>query len=186
MGLGAYIVLRMAISDTQKSTYRPFRKFGERLAQARLRAGYASQPAFARVLGMNHNTICRHEVGHVFPLPKVIRRYCEVLRIEESALIYGVGGFSTPPGGVLDFLLSRDAQELLDETRDRLLRVDWSVLCDGPISRDQVELVARLIDRNLRRRGKSLNGELSGGTAAVSEGSRGVYPRARTAHAAAP
>lgn len=176
----------MAISDTKPSTYRPFRKFGERLAQARLRAGYASQPAFARVVAMNHNTICRHEMGHVFPLPRIIRRYCEVLRIEESELIYGVGGFSAPPGGVVDFLLSRDAQELLDETRDRLLRVNWGVLCDGLISRDQVETVARLIDRNLRRRGKSANVELSGRAAAVSERPRGLYPRAGQTHAPAP
>lgn len=155
----------MHTPDSTQSTYRPFRKLGERLKQARLQAGYTSQPQLARVLGINHNTINRHECGHVLPVPRILRKYCEVLRLEEAELQYGVGGFVPPPGAVVDFLMSRDAQALLDETRDRLLRVNWSAFSAGITSRSDVAVVARLIDRNLRRRGHSQNVELSGRTA---------------------
>lgn len=166
----------MAPVDRQDSTYRPFKQFGERLAQARIRAGYASQPALARVLGMNNNTICRHEGGRVLPLPKVIKRYCEVLDMEESELMHGVGGFRPPPGSVVDFLLTAEAQKYSDETRDRLLRVNWDAIADGPVDRAGVEVIARLIDRFVQRRGKSPNAESARGSAPLFAFTESAHP----------
>lgn len=164
----------MTTPDIEQSEYRPFRKLGDRLRQARLRAGYASQPALARVLGMNHNTICRHEGGHVLPAKRILDRYCQVLRIDEAELQYGIG-LAPPPGSVIDFLMSRDARELLDETRDRLLRVNWSVFSEGPIAKWQVGTIAQLIDRNLRKRGSSSDVELPRSPQHVSQGARAAH-----------
>lgn len=127
--------------------------WGRRLKEARIRAGYKSQPALARAMGVHVMTIYRHEAEKVEPHDDAVRAYSRMLTVSESYLRYGSGDESVPRA-VRSYLDSYRSAELLPETRRRLTQIPWALLTAGDVDEKVVDGLARLVDKNLRSRGK--------------------------------
>lgn len=130
--------------------------FGERLKQARIEAGYTTQPELARAMEVNLNTVSRHESGRHQPTLDLLYAYSRVLGVSVSYLQHG----NPPPPAVLSYLESDRAKQLLDETCMRLREMPWSfVMGDEDPDEFQVDALAALIDRNLRKKAIVVDGE---------------------------
>jgi transcriptional regulator with XRE-family HTH domain len=133
--------------------------FGERLKQARLRAGFTSQPKLARALGLNPMTVHRHESQGVLPKDEVIKAYAGLLKVPEAWLRYGLGDVAVPPA-VEQFLSSFLGIGLEPAVAERLKRLPWSLLTAGEVDEKDVARVARAIEKNLAKRRKSADEQL--------------------------
>ena len=120
--------------------------FPERLRDARLRAGYLSQPQLARDMAINPNTISRHERDAHRPTLDMLFAYARFLRVSVDYLQHGLA----MPRAVHAYLALPEADKLLPETRARLPQISWSQLTAGAVSIGQVRQVAEFVDKNLR------------------------------------
>lgn len=135
--------------------------FGRRLKEARLRAGYRSQPALARACNLHVTSVHKHESRRERPSSKAVAAYARVLGVSELYLLHGIEEPAPPPpapllpAAVERYLDSVDGKGLDPEVADRLRRVPWSVLVDGEVERWHVVEVRKMIAKNLARRAAS-------------------------------
>lgn len=128
--------------------------FGARLREARLRAGYTSQPQLARKLGLHVMTIWKHESSDEAPSDEMVRAYARTLGVTDVWLRYGAestDGAATVPRAVDEYLSGHRAIGLDPEVADRLRRIQWSVLTAGEVDDEDVHQARRLIEKLLRR-----------------------------------
>lgn len=124
--------------------------FAGRLRDARLRAGYLSQPQLARDMCINPNTVSRHERDAHRPTIDMLYAYARHLRVSVDYLQHG----TTIPRAVHAYLALPESERLLPETRARLPQISWSQLTAGSVSIGQVRAVALFVDANLRDSGQ--------------------------------
>lgn len=78
-------------------------KIGARIALLRRAAGYKSQRAFARALGVSGGLVAQWEVGAKFPGPQNLAKLCELCQV------------------TMDYLLGTEATTI-DQREEKLLR----------------------------------------------------------------
>lgn len=126
--------------------------FSTRLRELRIAAGFLTQPALAAAMGINVNTISRHEAGRHQPTLDMVYRYATFLGTSVAYLQHAI----PVPAAVACYLASANTHGLLPVTRTRLLNVPWAMLgITGEPSLNEVEAVAMVIDRTARRASKA-------------------------------
>ena len=125
--------------------------FGRRLKERRLAAGYTSQTALARRMSLHPMTVHKHEMQGYLPARITIEQYAYMLGCTPGYLLYGTDDpLVDLPEAVREYLTGRHAAGLHVDTRRRLIKVQWSVICGEYIDEVMVHDVRRLIDDNLR------------------------------------
>jgi len=71
-------------------------EFGKRLRNTRIRRGYETATAFARLLGEESNTVTMWERGDRYPPPYQLHKVILLLRVTADYLLFGyVDGLTT-------------------------------------------------------------------------------------------
>jgi hypothetical protein len=125
--------------------------FGRRLKERRIAAGYTSQMALVRRMSMHPMTVHKHEMQAKLPHRSTIEQYAWMLGCTPQYLLYGTDDpLLDLPEAVREYLTGRHAAGLHPDTRRRLIKVQWTVLCGDYLDEVMVHDVRRLIDDNLR------------------------------------
>lgn len=90
--LGAVMAKKSSTSQVKRSTTRFAPGLGQRLKEARIRAGFHTQADLADAMGVRPLTINRIETGGADPGKSTIAQLVETLKVSETWLLYNVGG----------------------------------------------------------------------------------------------
>ena len=172
-------MIRLVMSNEQPKTA----AFGARLKQARQRAGYRSQPALARALGINPMTVHRHEAGIVPPKPETLRAYAVKLRVTEQWLLYGAGDPEVA-GVVESYLTGRRGMDTDPYVAECLRSVPWAQLGAGALDEIDVHEMRLTIEKVWARRRPSTHDtrRLPGDGRAVSDDGPRTADTPRNSH----
>ncbi len=128
------------------------RAFGQRLAEARKRAGYGSQTALARRMGLHKLTVHKHESQGCLPSRQVLEHYAFLLGVTPQFLLYGQDDpLLDLPAVVRDHLVA-ERDRMAVEVFERMQRVPWHVIGGDDIDPLDVFTIRALVERNLAKR----------------------------------
>ncbi len=154
--------LRLVMSNpAQHMTDPETETLGARIERLRVQAGYASQAALARQLGMNQMTVHRHIKRGVEPREETLAAYARALHVSVHYLVHGRDEERVPPA-VESYLSGRKGFDVHPSVAARLRRIPWSCLTAGVVDEKDVHAVRVLIDGNLARRAPSTDGQHGG------------------------
>lgn len=128
------------------------RAFGQRLAAARKRAGYGSQTALARRMGLHKLTVHKHESQGFMPSRQVLEHYSFLLGVTPQHLLYGQDDpMLDLPAVVRDHLVA-ERERMAVEVFERMQRVPWHVIGGDDIDPLDVFTIRALLERNIGKR----------------------------------
>lgn len=133
----------------------------QRLERLRVEAGYHSQAALARKMGVNNMTVHRHFSLGVEPREDMYQAYARALGRSAHYIRYGREQETVPPA-VESYLAGPKGLDTDPEVAKRLRRIPWSVLAAGTVDEKAVHAIRRIIDENLQARPSSTDGQHGG------------------------
>jgi transcriptional regulator with XRE-family HTH domain len=134
---------------------RPRTAAGERVEQARLRAGFKTQPDLAKAVGLATGTIWRVETGGYALGKPTAKKLAAVLKVTEAWLMYGDEGLGGPKrpvpfeGAVQKYLNSEIGSDTSDGVAQLLKSVDYSALAAPKPGLKEIHRVRETIEFNL-------------------------------------
>jgi hypothetical protein len=134
---------------------------GARLKAARLRAGYRSQCALARVMRTNNMNIHRHETEAVVPSDAMVKAYAETLGVSVAWLRYGRETSTVVPAAVETYLSSVRGMDTDASVAAALRRLDWTAwtgVSASEVDHKDVETIRDALEKMYARRGKLVDG----------------------------
>jgi transcriptional regulator with XRE-family HTH domain len=133
----------------------------ERLERLRAEAGYPSQRALARAMGVSMMAVYRNITLGMEPRPDMLEAYARALGCSTHYLWHGREEERAPLA--VEQYLAEQGPHCPPAVAMRLRRIQWSLLTAGTVDRNDVHQLRLLIDANLTRRASSVDGS-SGGT----------------------
>ena len=118
--------------------------FPKRLYEARMRAGFDTQPKLAQAAGINLNTVSRHENGRHQPTIELLHIYAAALHVTVDYLQHG----DTTPQVVHAYLRSEEGMALPSSVAVRLSQLTavwWSSIVQGEVKLHHVQQVAAMM-----------------------------------------
>lgn len=145
---------RVSLADQMAKTVSPRTSIGERVEQARLLAGYETQPSLAKAVGLTVGTIWRVETGGKALSKGTAKKLARALKVSEAWLMYGDGGGDEAKRPapfeklVQQYLASEIGLDTPPAISQRLNMIDYSLFCVAKPGVKDVHRVRELIEFN--------------------------------------